>query len=165
MADFDLPKLSIEQLRNLHGNAKRLGRHEVALAVLQELTLRGGAKSSDYAWLTWNQDSAKRALGPFVEVAKMVRDNRRTTYTEAGGRKIGRGRSDPEWMWVDSYTAIKTAKLNAVFVCYVPKPGDDAYFELHLDGEVVRRFEPSELGEALEHWRMLETSARGDGPQ
>ena len=86
-------------------------------------------------------------------------DNARTSYTEAGGLKIGRPRSDPEWKWVDAYSAIKTARLNAVFVCYIERPGDDPYFNLVLDGSVERRYGPTELGAALERWREVASVA------
>jgi hypothetical protein len=157
---MDIKALTKEQLRNLLENARRLGRDDVAADVLRELTLRGGGKSSDYALLEWNQASVKDALAPFVEVSRGVPNSKRTSYTEAGGMKIGRRRDDPEWMWVDSYTAIKTPKLNTYFVCYVPRPGDMPYFNMVVNGEVERRYGPSELEAALVRWRELATTAQ-----
>ena len=152
---MDYTKIDKPGLRNLVDNARRLGREDVATAALQELTRQGGGRSSDYDLLQWNQATAKKVLEPFAEVARTVPDNRRTSYTEAGGMKIGRRRDDPQWKWVDSYSAIKTAKLNAVFVCYIPRPGDDAHFHLIMNKAVERRYQPAELDEALERWRQL----------
>lgn len=156
---IDLQKLTKPELKNLLENARRLGREDLAVGVLRELTARGGVKSEDYALLRWNQETVRQALEPFVAVSKSVAGNQRTTYTEAGGRKIGRSRADPEWMWVDSYTAIKTPKVNAVFVAYVPQPGDDVYFEVHLDGVVDRRFEADQLEGGLAFWSVLARTA------
>jgi hypothetical protein len=156
---IDLKTLSKEQLKNLLENARRKEREDIAIEVLRELTVRGGGKNSDYDLLEWNQESARTALAPFAEVSRTVPDNQRTTYTEAGGRKIGRSRGHPEWMWIDSYTAIKTPKLNAVFVCYVPQPGDDAYFVLVLNGVDDQVYQPSELPAALDRWRALAKEA------
>jgi hypothetical protein len=157
---MDLSRYNNLELRNLLENARRLGRDDVAEDVLRQLTLKGGGKRGDYALLTWNQDSVKDALAPFVDVSRGVPDNKRTSYTEAGGFKIGRRREDPEWMWVDSYSAIKTAKLNAIFVCYIPRPGDLPYFELRVNGEDERRYGPSDLAEALLRWREIAAAAQ-----
>ena len=156
---IDLSAQTKEGLRNLLANAKRLGREDVAADVLLEITRRGQGKGDDYALLRWNQETVKQALEPFASVARTVKDNQRTSYTEAGGRKIGRSRDDPDWMWIDSYSAIKSPRLNAVFVGYVPRPGDEAYFELHLDGATERRFPPNELEQAMARWRNLAASA------
>jgi hypothetical protein len=158
---MDLTKLTKDQLRNLVENARRKSRQDIATEALQELTRRGGGRSSDYAMLRWNQEAVRQALAPFVEVSRAVPDNKRTAYTEAGGMKIGRRRDDPEWMWVDSYTAIKTPKINAVLVGYVPRPGDDAFFRLMIDQEVVARFEPEDLPDALERWQAVAQEAAG----
>ena len=156
---MDYAKLTKDQLRNLIENARRQSREDIATDALQELTRRGGGKRSDYALLRWNQDTARTALEPFVQISQSVSDNQRTTYTEAGGMKIGRRRDDPEWMWIDSYSAIKTSKINAVIVCYVPRPGDDAYFQLFVNQAVERRFEPGDLDEALGRWRSIAAEA------
>jgi hypothetical protein len=52
-----------------------------------------------------------------VIITGAVNGNQRT-YTEAGGRKIGHSKDDPEWVWIDTYSAIKTPAINAVFLCY-----------------------------------------------
>lgn len=155
----DVKSLSDKELRNLLANARRLGREDVAMGAVRELTARGRANGSDYDLLDWNQETARTALLPFVEVSKGVKDNQRTVYTEAGGLKIGKSRGDPEWMWVDTYSAIKTAKLNAVFVCYIPRPGDEAYFGLIVNGQTERRYQPNELETALMRWRAISDAA------
>lgn len=152
---FDYETMPLEGLKNLLTNARRLGREDVALDVLKELTRRGAAKNRDFAALRWNQQAANDALTPFVQVSKGVPANQRTIFTDAGGRKIGRPKDDPERMWVDTYTAIKTPKVNAVFVCYIPRPGDEAYFELHLSGETVERYSPDQLETGLSRWTEI----------
>jgi hypothetical protein len=82
---MDYAKLTKDQLRNLIENARRQSREDIATEALQELTRRGGGKRSDYALLRWNQDTARTALEPFVQISQGVSDNQRTTYTEAGG--------------------------------------------------------------------------------
>ena len=158
---MDYARYDKQGLRNLIDNARRLGRDDVASAALQELTLRGGGRRSDYDLLQWNQATIQKVLEPFAEIARKVQGNKRTSYTEAGGFKIGRTRDDPQWMWVDSYSAIKTESLNAVFVCYIPRPGDDAYFEIRLNQDIERRYEPAELDDALDRWRQLALEAAG----
>jgi hypothetical protein len=152
---IDLKTLSKHGLKNLVENAKRLGNVERAKAALAELARRGGGKASDFDLLEWNQNTVREALQPFADVAKTVPDNKRTPYTEAGGMKIGRSKDDPDWKWVDTYSAIKTQKLNAVFVGYVEKPGDDAYFHLIVDGVIERIYPPSDLVGALDRWRAI----------
>jgi len=34
-------------------------------------------------------------------------------------------------MWIDTYCAIKTNKLNVIFVCYIKLPGDAPEFRLY----------------------------------
>lgn len=156
---FDLPNLSLEELKNLLSNAQRLGRDDVATDVLKELSRRGAARTADYAMLKWNQQTATEALQPFVQISLTVPGNQRTTYTEAGGRKIGRAKDHPEWMWVDTYTAIKTPKVNAVFICYIPQPGEEAVFELRISGETAARYSPDDLVAALARWTEIASEA------
>lgn len=158
---IDLTTLSKQELRNLLDNAKRRQRDDIIKTVIQELTRRGKGQTSDYDLLEWNQASVRKLLEPFVEIAKTVPDNQRTTYTEAGGMKIGRSRDDPEWRWVDTYSAIKTPRLNAAMVCFIDRPGEDAYLHLYLDGVVVTRYELSDVPVALKRWRELAEQANG----
>jgi hypothetical protein len=88
-------------------------------------------------------------------VASAVRGNQRTSYTEAGGRKIGRSKDDPEWMWIDTYSAIKTSNINAVFVCYIRQLGEDPEFQLHIDGIRTQSYNADRLGDALSEWRKI----------
>jgi hypothetical protein len=157
--NIDLKKLDRTQLRNMLVNARNKDRLDVAQDVLRELQTRGLVERRDYDFLEWNQDRVKSALQPFVEISSRVTDNSRTTYTEAGGLKIGLPADHPDRMWIDSYTAIKNRKLNAVFVCYVRHAGDHASFELQLNGGVVKRYTPADLREALSAWRDLSVIA------
>lgn len=152
---MNLKKLTDQELKNLLANATRLDRPDVAADVLREMNERGIAQRSDYRALPWNQDAVKAALAPFFEVARSVKLNKRTPYTEAGGFKIGRSKNDPEHMWIDSYSGIKTDRLNAIFVCYVKRPGDDPEFQLQVDGVVEARFGADELPNALSRWKEL----------
>ena len=101
-------------------------------------------------------------MEPFKKVASSVQGNRRTAFTEAGGRKIGRAKDHPEKMWIDTYCAIKTKNLNAVFVCYVKAPGDAPKFHLFIDGGPLatksintRSYDVDQLTDALAEWRQL----------
>ena len=159
MKSIDLTKLDKGQLRTMLANARKKERSDTAQEVLQELRSRGLAERRDYDFLEWNQDRVKQALEPFAKISSEVADNARTTYTEAGGLKIGRPVGHPERMWIDSYTAIKTKKLNAVFVCYVRQPGDHPSFELQVAGTVERRYTPADLDDALTRWREISVLA------
>jgi hypothetical protein len=152
---IDLKALSKEQLANLLENAERRDRMDIAADVLNEMSLRGFARKSDFRFLRWNQDSVKLALAPFVEIAKRVKLNQRTTYTEAGGLKIGRNKESPDWKWVDTYTAIKTNNLNAAFICYISRPGDEPEFHLRVGQEPELLFNHDNLLEALKAWKSI----------
>jgi hypothetical protein len=123
---------------------------------------RGKATSDVFRTLKWNQDRVYEVMQPFKEVASKVSENRRTSYTQAGGRKIGRTKDDPEKMWIDTYCAIKTPNLNAVFVCYVRSPGDDPEFRLYLNAGslseksgISQSYNADQLTDALTEWRHL----------
>jgi hypothetical protein len=156
---IDLKKLDKTQLRNMLVNARNKDRGDIAQEVLRELRARGLAERRDYDFLEWNQDRVKGVMKPFAEISSGVTDNSRTTYTEAGGLKIGRPAGHPERMWIDSYTAIKTRKMNAVFVCYVRQPGDHPYFELQFNGKAEKRYTPADLEDALVAWRDVASRA------
>lgn len=158
---MDLTRYNKQELKNLLENANRLGRNDVVTQVLQELTGRGMARGEDYRALEWNQEAVRQALKPFHEIAASVPNNKRTAYTEAGGMKIGRSRQDPDWKWIDSYCAIKRAGVNAVFVCYVDKPGDDPRFKLIVDNADRAEFGDEELDHALGLWRTIAKTAAG----
>src|SRR6266446_3524476 len=83
---------------------------------------------------TSNQDRVREVMQPFKEIAAKVPGNQRKAYTEAGGRKIGRPKDDPEKLWIDTYSGIKTPKINAVLACYVKRPGDEPQFQLRIKG-------------------------------
>ncbi len=145
--------LDVTQLRNLLANANRLGEASLAKEIVAELSLRGRVNNRELSILDWNQDRVRDIMVPFRDVASEVKDNRRTEYTEAGGLKIGRAKTDPDYMWIDSYSAIKTEKLNAYFVCYVKSPGDDPSFRLNVNEHVEGEFFLSGLEAALALWK------------
>ena len=58
-------------------------------------------------------------------------------------------------MWIDTYSAIKTPKINAVFVCYIKQPGEDPEFQLHIDGICTQSYNADRLGDALTEWRNI----------
>src|ERR1043166_9731053 len=122
---MDLSQLTVRELKNLLSNSQRYGRPDTALSVVREMHRRGKATSEVYRTLKWNQDHVSEVMQPFKAVAAQVAGNQRTSYTQAGGKKIGRPKGDPEKMWIDTYCAIKTKNLNAVFVCYIKAPGED----------------------------------------
>src|SRR4051812_2579480 len=105
---MDLSQLTVQQLKNLLSNSERHGRPDKALEVVREMHRRGKATSEIYRTLEWNQDHVSEVMQPFKEVAAQVTGNQRTSYTQAGGKKIGRSKDDPEKMWIDTYCAIKT---------------------------------------------------------
>lgn len=148
-----------DQLRVVRENAQRLGRSDIVEEVTRLLESKGVARRSDYRHLKWNQQTVEEALRPFADVARSVAGNGRTAYTPAGGFRIGRKADDPERMFVDSYSAIKKGKLNAEFVAYVKKPGDEAYFHLNVDKQREAEYGPNELDQALVRWREIAARA------
>ena len=127
--------------------------------VLAEMGRRGIATRSDYQHLAWNQDSVCKFMQPFKAVASAIPDNQRTAYTEAGGRKIGRSKENPERVWIDTYSAIKTPKINAVMVCYVKRPGDEPEFKLYINGKCTQTYSADGLRDALSAWRKISEQA------
>jgi hypothetical protein len=143
-------RLSKQELLKYLQYVRGQGRDDLALEAVKELAARGEATSAQLSLLRWNQDRVKLAMGPFVEVAKAVKGNKRTPYTEAGGRKIGKSRDDPDRMWIDTYSGVKLDGLNLTFTCYVQKPGDDPDFVLseQVTG-IEKHYVASELQDAL----------------
>ena len=152
---INLEHLTTEQLKNYLANARRLGQTDIANNVLGEMARRGVATSRDYASLAWNQQRIRQVMQDFRSVAAEVRSNQRTPYTEAGGLRIGHSKDEPEWMWIDTYSAIKTSEINAVFGCYVRRPGDEPEFRLQIDGDRIRTYNADQLPEALNEWRSI----------
>jgi hypothetical protein len=111
--------------------------------------------------LNWDQERVRVAMQPFKDVAGAVNGNRRTPYSEAGGFKIGRSKDDPEKCWIDTYSAIKTPAINAVFVCFIKGPGNDPDFQLRIDRKHVRSYNADGLADALNDWRVIAAQATG----
>lgn len=152
-------KLTPPQLRDLKRRYEEQGYAIQALECVRELKSRGVARQPDFAGLRWTQNSVREALFPFAEVARAVPGNERTSYTEAGGTKIGKRTGDPERNWIDSYSGIKRRDINAIFVCLVKAPGDDPTFTLWLSGEPVETYTADRLTEALDRWATISLDA------
>ncbi|MBE3602472.1 hypothetical protein IMX07_02395 [bacterium] len=157
--EIDYSKLTPQELKTLLTNLLTRGNLAIATAVVIELDRRGAATRREYRTLKWNQESVCVAMKPFSDIAAAVNGNRRTSYTEAGGKKIGRKRNDPDWFWIDTYSAIKTPLINAEFVCYIKQAGEEPEFQLHINGENVRTYNADQLDEALADWRATAAQA------
>jgi hypothetical protein len=152
---MDLKRLTVPELRQLAKNAQARNSQDILEAVGLELFDRGEARSTDLKHITWNQERVRSALIAFKEVASRVKSNKRTAYTEAGGLKIGLRKDHPDWLWVDTYSAIKTQLGNSVFYCYIKKPGQEPEFGIKLDEVVLCTYTPNELDAALEEWKKV----------
>jgi hypothetical protein len=69
-------------------------------------------------------------------------------------------------MWIDTYCAIKTANLNAVFVCHINEPGEHPELKLYFNGGPlaakstnIQPYNADQLPDALVRWRQLAESA------
>jgi len=156
---IDLTTLTDKQLENYLNNCERYGETEHARAIVSHMFSRGIANGTHFRVLEGNQDSVRSAMQQFKKIASEVTDNQRTAYTEAGGFKIGRAKGDPDKKWIDTYCAIKTSAMNAVFVCYVKMPGDEPEFELQVDDTRVRSYNANQLDSALKEWRAIAARA------
>ena len=151
---IDLTTLSNQQLRIYKRNCERLGHPEKAREAAREMIRRGIAKTRDLNVFKWNQHSVREAMRRFMEIASQVKDNQLTAYTEAGGFKIGRPKGHPEKQWIDTYCAIKTPEMKALFGCHVKSPGDEPTFELYRDG-TISSYDADRLDRAFEDWAAL----------
>ncbi len=156
---IDFSNLSNQQLRNFLANANRLDRPDEVARVLIEMRQRGIGRASDYDAIEWNPDKVRRALEPFKKLAEGVVGNKRTPYTEAGGLKVGRKKDDPDRKWIDTYSGIKTERINATFGCHVAHPGADPEFRLIVDGAIQRQYTSAEISEALTDWEAVARNA------
>lgn len=152
---IDLAKLTPEQLKNLLANAERMGEAATANAVVKEMAYRRLATRREYRALEWNQERIREIMRPFRDAASAVPGNQRTSYTEAGGLRIGSPKDDPEHLWIQTYCAIKTALTNATFGCNVKQPGDEPEFQLRTDRETVQIYNADQLSTVLEQWQSI----------
>jgi hypothetical protein len=163
VATMNLAALTDKQLKIYLSNCKRLGETERARAAASALFSRGIANAADLKVFQWNQDIVRSKMQRFKKIASAVMGNKRTAYTEAGGLKIGRPKSHPDKKWIDTYCAIKTPAINALFVCYVKKPGDEPEFELQVDDTRVGSYGAHQLDGAFEEWSEIARRAQGQG--
>jgi hypothetical protein len=152
---IDLAKLTDKQLKVYLSNCIKHGETDLARAIVSHMFSRGIANGTHLRVFERNQDSVRSAMQPFKEIASQVKDNQLTAYTEGGGFKRGRPRGHPEKQWIDTYCAIKTSAMNAVFVCYVKMPGDEPKFELQVGKTRVRSYNSDQLDTALKEWRAI----------
>jgi hypothetical protein len=152
---IDYTSLTEKKLRDLMARYTAAGFPDYAEKCAAELGQRGKTRKSDYGHIKWNQTHVREVMQPFAHVAAAVPGNSRTSYTEAGGTKIGRKKTDPEWNWIDSYSGIGLPGLSAVFVCYVKAPGADPQFQLRVNGDISAAFTADELPKALAQWENL----------
>ena len=156
---IDYTKLTPLKLRDLRGRYEAQGYPHLALDCTKELLRRGAARSADYSNLQWNQDKVRALFVPFRALAAFE-GNERTSYTEAGGSRIGHKKSDPEWMWIDSYSGMAVSHANWVFSCQIPQPGDDPTFSLIDHKIVVRTYNSDGVAAALKEWAELAAATR-----
>lgn len=162
---IDLKRQTPTGLRNLLDNARRLHNAEVEQAVAREMHERDLATAREYAAFAWNPDRVDQVMERFRQVAASVPNNQRVHYTRAGGRKIGLPKDHSEHMWVDSYSAIRTPELNAVFGCEISKPGEEPKFTLYVGDGSHGKAPPSEiynldqLDRAFVDWQELARAA------
>lgn len=157
---MDFSKRTDKELRNLLENHRKQNQTETILLIINEMRRRGMATSREYAALKWNQIRVRETLDPFKRISESVPNNARTAYTEAGGRKIGRSKDDPDRLWIDSYCAIKTPKTNSIIVCQIAKPGDEPTFVVRIDDNEPVSFNADQLDGALSKWSEIATKAR-----
>lgn len=121
-----------------------------------ELYRRGIARKEHYAVFNWNKESVVTLLQPFQEVAESVTNNLRTDFTNGGG--LIRKKDEEQRMWIDSYSAIKTDKVNAAFACRVKAPGCEPIFELKA-GDEEKPVSLDEVDDALNEWKIIASEA------
>ena len=163
---IDLPKLTPKELKSLLANAHRAGETAMVISIIREMARRGLATGREFRLLTWNQEQVRKVMLPFKDVALAVSGNRRTPYTEQGGRKIGRPKGDPEKLRIDTYSysaikthKIKTPKINTEFLCYIKEPGDEPQFHLKINDTRIHTYNADALSRALGDWRKVADQA------
>jgi hypothetical protein len=160
MNTIDLAKLTAKQLKVYLSNCEKRGEINLARAIASHMFSRGIANRTHLKVFEWNQDSVRSGMRRFTEIASQVKDNQLTAYTEAGGFKIGRPKGHSEKQWIDTYCAIKTPEMKALFGCHVKSPGDEPIFELYLKGTLIASYDANRLDEAFEDWAALGTLVR-----
>lgn len=156
---IDLDKQSPESLRSLRRNYLRAGLSEKVVEVVIALYKQRKATARDFKYLRWNDGRVAEVLVPFKEIAEAVPGNKRKSYSVAGRRRIHTERDDPDYLWIDSYSAIKSGATNAVFGCHIKSPISEPIFQLTLNNEVWDSYEEINLEKALSDWRQIAEEA------
>lgn len=109
----------------------------------------------------WDQRHVRKIMQPFKAVAESVLGNSRKSYTEGGGRKR-KSADDPNHLWVDTYCAIKTDRINAVIVCLIRMEGELPTFRISVNKRPAGEYKAAELPAAMRLWQNLAASAVED---
>ncbi len=156
---IDLQAKTDTELKVLLANRDKHGDIEGVREVIVELDRRGQFSTAQWRHVEWNPIKVKAVLQPFIDISANVNGNTRTTYSESGGRKIGLRSDNPDKLWIDSYTAICTASINAYMACHIGKVGEQPIFELKVEPDTVMQFDFVQLDEAEMHWREVASRA------
>jgi hypothetical protein len=157
--EIDLTIQSDTQLDNLIDNNERAGQLAFARRAVIEKANRGKASRKQLRLLEWNQERVTSVLAPFVELSESVANSTRTSYSRAGGGRFKSG-TDPNHLWIDSYTGVKTSALNATMSCHIVRPGDQPIFTLAVKPNEIRSYSFDELDVALTEWREVTKRAK-----
>jgi hypothetical protein len=163
LKEIDLTIQSDTQLDNIIDNTQRAGELAFARRAVIEKANRGKASRRQLGLLEWNQERVTSVIAPFVELSKSVVNSARTSFSRAGGGKF-QLRIDPNYLWIDSYTGVKTSALNATMSCHIARPGDQPIFTLTVKPGEIRSYSFDELDVALSEWREVITRAKMDSP-
>jgi hypothetical protein len=161
MKEIDFGAQTNTQLDKIISNGERKGSLSIARKAVIEKANRGRANKRQLSLLEWNQHRVALVLAPFVELSESVLGNMRKSYSEAGGGKW-KPSTDPNYLWIDSYTGIKTPALNATMSCHVARPGDPPIFTLTVKPDEIRTYALDDLDQALREWQLVTKRAEAD---
>lgn len=159
MKTIDLTTQSKTQLDNLINNRSRHGDLAGARNAALERIRRGQAKPIHMAYLEWTPERVQIALEPFVEISQSVVGSKRKAHVVAGGGRR-KHRSHPDALWVDTYSGIKTTKVNATIACHIREVGDEPLFIIIENDEPLRFYSLAERDVALSVWEMIVVGAK-----
>ena len=152
---IDLTSVNSAGLSNLIANLGKHGRKAEQAAVVREKWRRGIARRKDYSALVWNRTRVEAVISYFVKVSRQISDSQSVYFTNAGGG-VWKSKSDVEYRWIDTYTAVKLGGFNATFACHVREPGDDPVFILSLkSSQSFEEFSYAEIDIALIKWKEI----------
>ena len=162
LKEIDFGAQTNTQLDNIISNGERKGNLNIARKAVIEKANRGRANKRQLSLLEWNQHRVTLVLAPFVELSESVLGNMRKSYSEAGGGKR-KPSTDPDCLWIDSYTGIKTPALNATMSCHITRPGNQPIFTLTVKPDEIQSYTFDDLDEALREWQAITKRAMAVG--